>query len=286
MLNLKGHTGAVRSVCYAADGRLASGGDDGTVRLWEPSTGTLVGTLMKAEVGIEALSFQPDGKRLVAGLADGSLVLRGGPRWTARAREQLHEGGVRALAHAADGRLLSCGWDGCLLLWEAGVLAGPAELLKNPMPLTALAVSADGKVVAAAVSGQRVDLFDLTTRKLLASLGTGPAVFALAFSPDGHWLASAADTGEVCLWRLGTRDKPRPLPGHTWTVYGLAFTPDGQTLISGGADGTVRLWDVGSGRERDCYRWFSRWVTCLAVSPDGHTAAAGSDDHNLVIWDL
>jgi WD40 repeat protein len=286
MLILQGHTAAVRSVCYAADGRLASGSDDETVRLWEPSTGKLIAPLMKAELGIEALSFQPDGKGLVAGLADGSLVLRGGARWTARARTQPHEGGVRALAHATDGRLLSCGWDGRLLLWEAGVLARPAELLKNPMPLTALAVSADGKVVGVAVSGQRVDLFDLTTRELLASLGTGPVVFALAFSPDGQWLASAADTGEVWLWRLGTRDKPRSLQGHTWTVYGLAFTPDSQTLLSGGADGTVRLWDVASGRERDCYRWFSRWVTCLAVSPNGDTAAAGSDDHNLVIWDL
>ncbi|MGH3869316.1 MAG: TIR domain-containing protein, partial [Pseudonocardiaceae bacterium] len=77
---------------------------------------------------------------------------------------------------------------------------------------------------------------------------TGP-VWGVAFSPDGHTLATASDDQTVRLWDLGDRDRPHPLgaplTGHTDRVWGVAFSPDGRTLATTSFDRTVRLWDLG-----------------------------------------
>ena len=72
-------------------------------------------------------------------------------------------------------------------------------------------------------------------------------VQALAFSPDGHTLASAGSDGVVCLWDTRERRSRLLLTGHTANVSALAFSPDGRRLASGSLDGTVRIWDAGNG---------------------------------------
>jgi WD40 repeat protein len=65
-------------------------------------------------------------------------------------------------------------------------------------------------------------------------------VNAVAFSPDGHTLASGSSDHTTRLWNIPFG----LLTGHTDTVKGVAFSPDGHTLATGSDDQTVRLWDT------------------------------------------
>ena len=106
----------------------------------------------------------------------------------------------------------------------------------------------------------------------------------MAFSPDGHTLASGNDDGTVRLWDVADPAHPRPL-GQPLTsgavVNSVAFSPDGHTLASGSADGTIRLWDVAdpahpSPLGQPLTSGGTAAVDSVAFSPDGHTLASGS----------
>src|ERR1700722_14399524 len=104
MLILRGHEGPVRCVCYATDGRLASAGDDGALRLWNlPGGGEAF--RLSGSAGVETLSFAPDGRTLAAGTADGALVLCEAPAaGRVRAQVKAHDRGFPCVAHSPDGQ--------------------------------------------------------------------------------------------------------------------------------------------------------------------------------------
>ncbi len=69
-------------------------------------------------------------------------------------------------------------------------------------------------------------------------------VLALAYSPDGQWLASGGFDGSVQLWETATGKVAATLTGHHQSIGSLAFAPDSKTLASSAADGTVKWWNV------------------------------------------
>ncbi len=73
-------------------------------------------------------------------------------------------------------------------------------------------------------------------------------VSALAFSPDGRWLAAGLRNGQIMIWeRRRKATLLITLSRHTDRVMGLAFSPDGAMLVSGSKDGLVQVWDARRG---------------------------------------
>jgi WD40 repeat protein len=78
--------------------------------------------------------------------------------------------------------------------------------------------------------------------------GHTDAVLAMAFSPDGKWLATAGQDKSIFLWDTATGKQVRRVGGHTRAIHSLAFSPDGTKLASGGEMEVVaRVWDVAKG---------------------------------------
>ena len=125
-----------------------------------------------------------------------------------------------------------------------------------------------------------------TERDLLKIIDTHAWVNAVAYSPDGHRLATASHDKTVRIWDADTGQPiGQPLRGHDKHVTSVAYSPDGHRLATASYDKTVRIWDAGTGQPiGEPLRGHDAAVN-VAFSPDGHRLATASVDKTVRLWD-
>jgi len=115
---------------------------------------------------------------------------------------------------------------------------------------------------------------------------TFSAIYCVAFSPDGQFLAVGSVNGEVGVWQVARWKHIMTLSGHLGWVWSVAFRPDGARLASGGEDRLVRIWEVSSGQCLTTLQGHMDWVRSVAFSPDGARLASSSDDGTVKLWEV
>ncbi len=112
------------------------------------------------------------------------------------------------------------------------------------------------------------------------------AVQAVAFSPDGSYLATGDSNCEIRLWQVETGQAYLRLQGHRGWVETLDFHPTESIVASGSNDWTIALWDLELGVRLATLRGHTAWVTGVAFSPDGRTLASSSADGTIRLWQV
>lgn len=108
---------------------------------------------------------------------------------------------------------------------------------------------------------------------------------AVAYSPDGAWIAGAGADSLILIWDVESGVVLRTLEGHSDGVTSLTFSPDGRWIASGSVDRTVRLWESASGLPVRTLKGHSEGITSVVFGPDGHWLASGSNDRTVRLWD-
>ena len=124
-------------------------------------------------------------------------------------------------------------------------------------------------------------------RRTAKIVSTGAGLWSMAFSPDGHRVATAGFDNAVRLWNVDTgQPVGEPLTGHGDAVTDVAFSPDGHRLASASDDHTVRLWNAETGRPLATLIGHTEMVNAVAFSPDGHRLTSANYDNTVLLWNI
>lgn len=253
---LRGHKTEVYTVAFSPNNeRLASSSYDGRVLIWDVASGRLLRTLQVTDWST-TLDFSPDSLQLAVGCQNRNVIVfdaqTGNVLRTLETKNSVYE-----VAFSPNGRYLAVGYR-VIEIWDLQTNTIVKTLRQSGV--TALAFSADGKLLASGSGDKSARIFNVETGEQLKKLETKTPiewqlasgnqivrlslpVTSVAFSPDGKTLAMATGRA-VHLWDVSTGNQLRTLEGHSQSVTSVAFLPDGRQIASGSLDRTVRLWSV------------------------------------------
>jgi WD40 repeat protein len=332
--NFQGLEDQPDSIVFSPDGRTLAASDSFKIVLWDVASGQVLHTLQglynigggkPIDLG-GAVAFSPDGRTLALGNRDGAVILLWDlDTWTLVGVLNC-ELRVKSVAFSPDGRTLaSGGWTmintdlehrhqiffGELRLWDVAskkplrTLQAPKTHLAFGGPNTDFAADAvqwvsfspDGRTLASEHLDGSLRLWDVVSGEISHVLKADVNFnFApVAFSPNGHTLASGTDKdrgGTIHLWDVASGRLLRTLQGHRYGTWSVAFSPDGRTLASAGNDSeiknhvtTVKLWDLVRGVPLYAQQSHAN-ADYLAFSPDGLTLATGGEDKIVRLWEV
>jgi WD40 repeat protein len=259
---LQDKRGEVESVAFSPDGQfVAAGGNGPGIRVYRVSDGSLVTSIRSPET--DGMAFSPYGPYFAAARRE-RLVVYNTTTWKPynyRRPISHTNGGINSVDFTPDGKYVVTGApDGLVKISQLsdGTLVRAIQAANRPGSVKSVRLSPDGTLFATANGKEAVvRVFRVADGALVATLPQGTTYMeAVAFSPDGRYLATAGEpsTGTVSLddrsfklYRVSDFSLAYQVVAHD--VIGieyLDFSADGKYLVSASEDGTAKLWKIPS----------------------------------------
>jgi WD40 repeat protein len=250
-------------------------------------------TRWRHQAPVAALALSPDGKCVASAgdllespysAGEKDCIVR---LWDASAGKERNSFAVRdtvlrSLVFSSDGKHLVCaGLHRISLLdldratvvrvWEGGSRC----IVREPK----------GSSVLACAQGTKFRVLDVTKDAVRSFRGEHNGVItAVAFSSDGHYLASGGEDHQIKVWEYKTGREV--FSAQQNDITSLTFASQDKVLVSAGLKEPVRVWDLANGEQRARLQTGSDGDICLACSPDGSEIIAGGMDGSIRCWNL
>jgi WD40 repeat protein len=281
---LRGHEKEVLGIAISQDGlRCASCSVDGTVRMWDLTTGTQVATC----------EGHKDWVWGVAITADGRLVASCGKDHSARVwnfeGELLqviqHKGEVLGVALTSNHKLLVTGQGKSVFVWQVGDGSKVVELKKHTDLVRGVSVTENGHRIASGSKDKTVIIWDTKNASALFILhGHSAVVRSVHITAAG--VISCSSDKTVRLWNVASGKCVATLHGHSDDVRDVCMNANASVAVSCSFDQTVRVWDLQRGKELAVLTGHTDKIFGVALNGEGSVAVSCSWDMSIRIWDI
>jgi WD40 repeat protein/predicted Ser/Thr protein kinase len=290
---LRGHTRKVTSVdwCNGIQ-QFVSCSHDGTVKFW-PAAPRDETPRLDVDGPVNDLAWSPNGLRIAASNGQCPIKLLD-PNDLESQIVLGKECSSHSVSWASNGKLLaSGGYSPTVHIWNVDSGAEVCALPGNVEPILSVTWSHHSSALAAVDEGGNIFVWNADSEALLLTLrdpqhrlGHHAYCFAIAWSPDDRYLASAWNDGTA---RVHDVESGRQI-WNKWLHAGeitssVAWSIDGKSIASAGGDDMIYICDAATGAKKQTLQGHTSAVMKVAWHPDGDRLASASSDHSVRVWD-
>jgi WD40 repeat protein len=255
----------INALAFTPDGKQIVAGGHHELTVWEAANGKLLKRIYTRAERAYAMNFLPDGKLAVAGGRPGQ------------------EGDVRIFDINAPGKK-----EGDVQILDG--VNDPKVMLKHLLDsddsVLCLAVSVDGKHIAAGGCDRTVRVWEYPSYKLEQSIENhADWVLGVAFSPDGKHLLTCSRDKTAKVWDLSAKESVLTFPDHQQPVFGVGVKADGKTAFSAGIDKQLRMWNAtGEGKQIKVLGNHGDDILKIVQHPTMPIMVTTSADKTVKVW--
>eukprot|EP01125_Pyxidicula_operculata_P019184 TRINITY_DN693_c0_g1_i1.p1 TRINITY_DN693_c0_g1~~TRINITY_DN693_c0_g1_i1.p1 ORF type:complete len:2289 (+),score=635.01 TRINITY_DN693_c0_g1_i1:128-6994(+) len=316
-----GHDAGILQTQYSRDGKtVMSCSFDRTIKIWDAESGTEITTLDGHSEPVHGFSISPDG-RSVASVSDDHTIKLWDPLSATEVQALVgHANAIRSASFSpANKQIVTTGDDRTVKVWDVGLQSeessssgysfgfsssssSKTEEVQHEERITghsscvnSVKISPDGKQIVSSSDDATFALWDIATSTKLRTYckdstdDNGEVVLSESafkgadFSSDGRVIATASDSGEICLWDTRSKNQIKSFNGHTGPATSVSLI--GETLASTGWDNMVRILDTRTYKETQL-SGHSDWILSCQVSQDKKYVVSGGWDKTVRLWDI
>lgn len=280
---------SVVALAFSEDSkRLAVGGADGKIVLWDIESGLEEKTFTGHGGMITFLQFTSDGGQLISASKDKTIRLYETSTGMVINVFSGHTGTVtKAWLNEKTNQLISVSADRCIKIWDKNSGKLTTQFPAQPKELSGFWQSTDGKYLYISSADFLVKQFDLSSGKYVREIAKHSSIIrSMEASYDGGFFVMSGDDPAINIVNTNSGLTYKTLTGHKSFVPVFSLSGDDRFIVSGSADKTIKVWNIEKGAEALTFPKQGEIITAVAFSPDGKKVASSDLSDKVKIWDV
>jgi WD40 repeat protein/class 3 adenylate cyclase len=279
--------GSAVSASFSPDGKsVIAASDDGSVQMWDLTSGKRVGGSVRPRGNVKSASFSPDGK-LVITVCDNGVVqiwdVADGMRPVREMRPGLT---INSASFSPDGtQVVTACDDRTARIWDAATGKQERKSMWHEGPVNSASFNPDSTRVVTASADKKARVWDWSSGQCKCEMLHGGEVKSASFSLDGLRVVTASEDKTARVWDAKNGSPLCDPMWHDGPVNSASFSQDGLRVVTASEDGTARVWDAADGKQLGAPMRCQGPVNSASFNWDGSRVVTASRDGIVRIWD-